>query len=254
LLVGVVFVVCWTRHRPSILDVDAMFQFSNFVLFVVVLFQQLAACFIAFTAIIYKQFGGVIQEALEDDGKRVLSDHNAAEDMIISSLNTSIENIKSQDTIVEDIAAVKAIKVETYKKLNEVGKIKPLYDFKAQIEKLVGLIGTEETVMREKAKSVLMAEATVAVKEAFVSNAELKKASLSAAIATLKGGGGGAKDPVQQAYLKYFAEKKKSAEKINPATEAKEARDAIILKLNSVAMNDGFYFKFDESGKPQMIA
>lgn len=211
------------------------------------------ACFIAFTTIIYKQFGGVIQEALEDDGKRVLAEHNAAEDQVISSLKQSIVNIKSQESLVDDIVAVKDLKAETYKKLNEVGKVKPLYDFKAQVEKLLSMISHEEAVMQEKAKTALMAEATDAVKASFAKNADLKKAALTSAISTLKGGKGGAKDPVQDAYLSFFADKKKAAEKIDAASETAASREAIIMKLNATAMNEGFYFQFDPSGKPKMV-
>lgn len=211
------------------------------------------ACFIAFTAIVYKQFGGVIQEALEADGKRVLAEHNAAEDQIISSLQTSINNIKSQETLADDVAAVKDLKAVTYQKLNEVGKVKPLYDFKAQMEKLLSMIATEEAAMQEKTKMVLMEEATVAVKKAFTEKEDLKKAALASAIATLKGEKGKAKDPVQGAYLSFFADKKKAAEKMDAAAEAEEARATIIGKLNATAMNEGFFFKFDETGKPKMV-
>lgn len=214
---------------------------------------QLAACFIAFTAIVYKQFGGVIQEALEEDGKRVLAEHNAAEDQVISSLQTSIQNIKEQETLVEDVAAIKELKGVTYNKLNEVGKVKPLYDFKAQMEKLLSMIASEEAAMQEKSKIAMMEEATVAVKQAFTANEDLKKAALQSAISSLKGGQGGGKDPVQQAYLSFFAEKKKAAEKIDAAAESKEARLAILSKLNATAMNEGFFFRFDETGKPKMV-
>ena len=215
--------------------------------------SQLMACFIAFTTIIYKQFGGVIQEALEADGKRVLAEHNAAEDQVISSLKQSIENIKAQESLVDDITAVKALKAETYAKLNKVGEVKPLYDFKAQVEKLLSMISHEEAVMQEKAKTSLMVEATAAVKKSFAENAELKKAALTSAIAALKGTKSGAKDPVQGAYLAFFAGKKKEAEKVDAAAEAAAAREAIVMKLNSTAMNEGFYFQFDSSGKPKMV-
>uniref|UniRef100_A0A7S3LAT6 ATP synthase subunit b n=1 Tax=Amphora coffeiformis TaxID=265554 RepID=A0A7S3LAT6_9STRA len=214
---------------------------------------QLMACFIAFTSIIYKQFGGVIQEALEADGKRVLAEHNAAEDQVISSLKVSIENIKSQESLADEITAVKALKAETYAKLNKVGEVKPLYDFKAQVEKLLSMISHEEAVMQEKGKTTLMAEATEAVKKSFAENADLKKAALTSAIAALKGTKSGTKDPVQSAYLAFFANKKKATAKVDAAAEAAAAREAIVMKLNSTAMNEGYYFQFDASGKPKMV-
>ena len=211
------------------------------------------ACFIAFTSIIYKQFGGVIQDALEADGKRVLAEHNAAEDQVISSLKQSIDNIKSQESLADEIVAVKELKAETYKKLNEVGKVKPLYDFKAQVEKLLSMISHEEAVMQDKAKNNLMTEATDAVQASFAANAELKKAALASAIASLKGTKSGIPDPVQGAYLAFFADKKKAAAKVDAAAEAAAAREAIVMKLNATAMNEGFYFQFDASGKPKMV-
>ena len=214
---------------------------------------QLAVCFIAFVAIIYKQFGGLIKEGLEADGKRILAQHNAAEDQVISSLQTSIENIKAQETVVEDITAFKELKAATYEKLNAVGKVKPLHDFKAQVEKLLSMIGHEEAALQEKAKVALMEEATVAVRKAFVGNDKMKQAALASAIASLKGAKSGAKDPVQEAYLQFFARKKKEAEKIDAAAETKVAREAIIAKLNATAMNEKFYFKFGPDGKPEMV-
>lgn len=184
----------------------------------------------------------------------MLAEHNAAEDQIISSLQESISNIKAQETLVGDLEAVKSLKAETYTKLNEVGKVKPLYDFKAQMEKLLSMISTEEAVMQEKAKVNLMKEATESVKKSFTQKVELKKAALSSAIATLKGGSATTADPVQVAYMSFFASKKKDAEKMDASQEAKEAREAILMKLNATAMNEGFYFQFDESGKPKMAA
>lgn len=182
-----------------------------------------------------------------------MADHNAAEDQVISALQESISNVKEQETLVEDISAIKELKAETYAKLNEVGKVKPLYEFKAQVEKLLSMISHEEAVMQDKAKISLMAEATEAVKASFSDNSELKKAALSSAIATLKGGQGGAKDPVQEAYLAYFADKKKAAASIDAKAESAAAREAIVMKLNATAMNEGFYFQFDPSGKPKMV-
>ena len=123
----------------------------------------------------------------------------------------------------------------------------------AQVEKLLSMISHEEAVMQDKAKITLMEEATDAVKASFSENAELKKAALTSAIATLKGTKGGTKDPVQQAYMAFFADKKKAAEKIDAAAEAAAAREAIITKLNATAKNEGFYFQFDADGKPKMV-
>lgn len=214
---------------------------------------QLAACFICFCGVVYKQFGGVIYEALEEDGKRVLAETNAAEDSVIRDLDTAIKDIESQAGIVEDLEGVKQLKIETYEKLNAVGKVKPSYNFKAQVEKLLTVIESEEASSQEKGKMALMEEATAAVTEAFATNKELKKQTLANAVAMLKGTKTGA-DPVKEAYLKFFADKKKAAESLNEADEAKESREAMIAKLNAVAKNDKFYFEFDGAGVPKMVA
>jgi len=214
---------------------------------------QLAACFICFCGVVYQQFGTVIFEALEEDGNKTLVEMNAAEDGVIDSLTSTIEEIESQAGIVEDIEAVKDLKIETYAKLNEVGKVKPLYNFKSQVEKLLAAIAAEESASQEKEKMALMEEATAAVSAEFSSSKVLQKKSLANAIAMLKGSKTG-DDPVKEAYLNFFADKKKAAEKINEAEEAKASREAMIAKLNSVAKNDKFYFEFDASGSPKMTA
>jgi hypothetical protein len=211
---------------------------------------QLAACMMAFSLIVYKQFGGVIYEALEQDGKRILAEHNAVEDEDIAALEFKINDVKAQSQIVQDAEDIKALKIQTYQKLNEVGKIKPQYEFKSQIEKLLSLMATEEANMTEKAKAALMLEATDAVKADFATSKELKKSSLQGAIATLKGAADKS-DPVKDAYLKFFRAKAKST--VDEKAEAAAAREQMITKLNAVARSEGFFFEFDASGKPKMI-
>lgn len=212
------------------------------------------ACFIAFVSIIYKQFGGTIYDALEEDGKKILQEHNKVEDEIIAMLQHKVDDIKMQSNVVQDAEAVKALKLETYEKLNAAGKIKPQYEFKAQVERLVSLMEQEEVNMKEKAKVALMEEATEAVKAEFATSKEMKKTSLVNAIATLKGGAAkGSSDPVKDAYLKFFQKKAAEAKGIDEKKETLAAREAMLTKLNAVAKNEGFFFEFDlATGKPKM--
>lgn len=157
-----------------------------------------------------------------------------------------------QSRVVQDAEDIKALKIQTYEKLNAAGKIKPQYEFKAQVEKLLQMMEAEELSMREKAKHDLMDEATAFVTAEFASSAELKKVSLANAIATLKGGKV-AGDPVKDAYLKFFQQKAADASKIDEKAETMEARQSVLTKLNSVAKNEGFYFEFGPDGKPKMV-
>jgi len=120
------------------------------------------------------------------------------------------------------------------------------------VERLLHMIEAEEISMREKAKHDLMEEATAAVTAEFSSSPELKKSSLSNAIAALKGGKG-AGDPVKDAYLKFFKGKAAAAAKIDEKAETKAARRAIVGKLNAAAKNEGFFFELGEDGKPRMV-
>jgi hypothetical protein len=213
---------------------------------------QLMACFMMFTAVVYKNFGGAIHDMLSEDGKQIMKEHNIAEDEIIQLLKDKVEDIKFQSRIVQDAEDVHALKLQTFEKLNAAGKIKPLYEFKAQMEKLLAVVEVEETNLREKAKQSLMEDATAAVSKAFGTSADLKKQSLANSIAILKGTKASA-DPVKAAYLKFFQDKAAASKNIDVAAEAKEAREIIVTKLNAVAGNDGFFFEFDNEGKPKMI-
>jgi Mitochondrial ATP synthase B chain precursor (ATP-synt_B) len=212
---------------------------------------QLAACFIAFTAIVYKQFGGVIQETLEADGKRIIEEHNKYEDQILSVLKTKRDEIVMMKDIVKDAQDVHALKEETYVKLNAAGKIKPQHEFKAQIERVLSMMVAEEAAVTEKSKVALMEEATMAVTKELMTNKKLQKQSLDNAIAQLKGTKPGA-DPVKETYLTFFKWKASEAAKADVAAEAAAARESMVKKLNAVAANEGFFFQFDTDGKPKM--
>lgn len=212
---------------------------------------QLAACFMAFTAIVYKQFGGAIFDKLEEDGKRLLSHHNALEDAIINDLQEKLHDVKLQELIVQDAEAVKALRLATYAKLNAAGKIKPTYEFKAQIERMLTMMETEEASMKEKAKQTLMELATVSVTASFSASKDLQKTSLVAAIAQLKGSANSA-DPVKSAYLKFFKEQAVAAASIDEKEELLVARTSMVSKLNAMASNEGYFFEFDAAtGQPK---
>ena len=213
---------------------------------------QLAACFIAFTMIIYQQFGGSIHEFLAADGKRMLKDHNAKESDIIQLLQEQLDDMKMQSQVVQDAQDVQAVREATYEKLNAAGQIKPQYDFKAQMEKLLGMLATEEAVMTEKAKQALMKDATEAVRVKFASSKNLQKSSLDLAIAQLEGNQGQG-DLVQTAFMDFFKNKAKEAATADEAAELAETRKTIVRKLNSVAMNENFFFRLDDDGKPKMV-
>lgn len=195
----------------------------------------------------------MIQETLEADGKRLLDEHNRVEDEVITMLQDKIRDIEFQSNVVQDAHDVKALKLATYEKLNAAGLIKPQYDFKNQVERIVHMIETEEVSMTEKAKIALMEEATINVLSQFKTSADLKKSSLANAIAALKGSKTAASDPVKTAYLKFFADKKAASAKVDEKAEIKAARDSLITKLNAVAKNEEFFFQFGPDGKPKMV-
>jgi hypothetical protein len=209
---------------------------------------------------LYKKFGNSISESLEENGKNVLAAQNVVEDEILVILNNKLEDMLLQEHVVQDAEAIFRLKEATYAKLTAAGHIRPQYEFKQQIEKVLAVLAAEEIAMKERRKQELMAMATASVTSAFATSDELKKNSLAVAIAQLKasGSGGGAKkkpvtsDPVKQAYVQFFKKMVKDSASVDAAAETVAARASIVTKLNAVAMNEGFFFKFDESGKPVM--
>jgi Mitochondrial ATP synthase B chain precursor (ATP-synt_B) len=211
---------------------------------------QLAACFIAFSMIVYKELGQTITQALSEDAIKTLKEQNAQEDRYIASLKVKHEELLLQDNIVQDNKDILALKYETYKRLNETGKVKPLHDFKGQIEKALSVIAVEEMNAKEKGKVVLMEEATAAVRNMLLTDKKIQKMSLDNAIAQLQGKSD-TPDVVKNAYLDFF--KSKKALKIDEKTEIAAARANIITRLNAIASTEGFMFKFGPDGKPTML-
>lgn len=214
---------------------------------------QLAACFVMFTALIYKNFGATFGAMLEEDGKRIIEDANKVEDSIMSMLKNKKEDLMMMENIVEDAKNIQTLKEETYVKLNAAGKIKPLHEFKAQMERVLNMIAVEEAAVVEKKKIALMEEATIAVTTELKTNKDLQKICLENAIAQLKGEKP-KEDPVKQTYLQFFQWKSAEAKKMDPSAETAETRASLLKKINATAANEKFFFQFDADGKPKMVA
>jgi Mitochondrial ATP synthase B chain precursor (ATP-synt_B) len=213
---------------------------------------QLAACMIMFTALVYKNFGATLGEMLEQDGKRIIEEANKTEDVILSTLKSKKEDLLLMQNIVQDAQDIHTLKEETYVKYNAAGKIKPLHEFKGQMERVLHMVATEEAAVTEKTKVALMEEATVAVTNELLTNKDLQKVSLDNAIAQLKGTKPGT-DPVKQTFLQFFQWKANEAKKVDAAAETLAAREALVKKINAIAANEKFFFHLAPDGTPKMV-
>eukprot|EP00533_Pseudo-nitzschia_delicatissima_P010549 CAMPEP_0116090184 /NCGR_PEP_ID=MMETSP0327-20121206/6819_1 /TAXON_ID=44447 /ORGANISM="Pseudo-nitzschia delicatissima, Strain B596" /LENGTH=317 /DNA_ID=CAMNT_0003581417 /DNA_START=505 /DNA_END=1458 /DNA_ORIENTATION=- len=215
----------------------------------------LASTFLGFCVVAYTQGGDMMATMFKDEAKDILKAQNDAEDKVIAKLEESVEYMKLTENIVEDYQAVYDLTEESYAKLNASGKIKPQHELKAQMEKMLVMVATEESNNYEKAKVAMMTDATAAVTAEFSSNKELKKAALTSAIAKLTGKDKGASsDPVRVEFVKYFKATGSSAKASDDGSEERAAREAMIAKMNAVAENDGMYFRFDpKTAKPVLL-
>lgn len=215
---------------------------------------QLAGVFVAFCIIFYQQGGEAVYNVLKADGDSILKEQNEVEDKVIAALEEKLAALKGGGDTVSNFEAINAIREQSYANLNAAGKVKPLHDFKAQVEKILNMIAVEETAVFEKSKTSLLTEATATVTAQFSTDKQLKKAALDAAIASIKGTKKSSADPVQAAFLSFFKDKKAAAAKADTAAEEAAERAALVAKLNSVAKNEGFLFEFDDKGMPKMTA
>jgi len=177
---------------------------------------------------------------------------NDAEEQVIAKMEENLEYMKLTENIVSDYQAAFDLTKRSYEKLNAAGKIKPQHQLKAQVEKVLSMIAIEEQSAFEKAKNAMMAEATEAVTSKFLTDDNLKKAALDSAMAQIAGKKAGT-DPVQAAFVDFFNQKTVAAKKADASMETKEARANIVAKMNAVAENESFYFRFDDSGKPKLV-
>jgi hypothetical protein len=208
---------------------------------------------VAFCVVAYTQGGAAIANGFKNEADAMLKIQNEAEEEVIAKMEENLEYMKLTENIVNDYQAAFELTKDSYEKLNAAGAIKPAHVLKAQVEKVLGMIATEEQSAYEKAKTAMMTEATEAVTAKFLSDDALKSAALESSLAKIAGKSSGS-DPVQAAFVKFFQEKTAAAKKADAAAETKEARAAMVAKMNAVAENEGFYFRFDESGKPKMMS
>lgn len=197
----------------------------------------------------------MVYNALDENAKTILKEQNEVEDKVIAALEEKLGFLKDNSNIVEYFEGIHAERAATYDRLNKAGAVKPQHDFKAQVERILGMIANEETSIAEKKKMALMEEATTSVTAAFSSEKALKKAALDAAIASIKGSEKKTgSDPVKAAFISFFKDKATAAAKSDDGSEDKAQRAAMVAKLNAVAKNEGFFFSFDESGAVKMKA
>lgn len=207
-----------------------------------------------FCVVVYTQAGEMIHKGLTDQADAMLAEQNELEDAVIECLEGLYTDIdKLSGNLVQDFEAISKTTEETYAKLNAAGAIKPQYDMKAQMERVLSMIEQEETNVKEKAKQTLMEEATASVSEQFLTSKEMQKAAMDLAIAKIKGGASSADDPVKGAFVKFFKEKAAAAGKADDSAEMKAQREAMVAKLNAIAKNEGFFFQFEADGTPKMV-
>lgn len=213
---------------------------------------QLAGVFITFCAIAYSQAGDMIHKGMVEQADKMLAEQNELEDALIESLeelHKDMEELSGNN--FADYEAINSLTTDTFAKLNAAGAIKPQYDFKAQVERTLNMIQQEEANVMEKAKVSLMEEATASVSAQFGSSKKLQKAALDLAIAKINGTAKAEDDPVKGAFVEFFQEKAASST-TEDAGELAAQREALVAKLNAVASNEGFFFKFDNDGQPKM--
>jgi len=216
---------------------------------------QLAAVFVAFCVAVYSQAGSAIHDALDERAKTLLKEHNEAEDKVIGALEQKLDFLKANQNMVNDFEAINEIRENSYKQLNAAGAIKPQHDLKAQMERIINMVASEEATVTEKTKQAIMEEATAVVTEQFSTDKALKKAALDNAIAQIKGSAeAGAIDPVSAAFSKFLKGKAEAAAASVDDSEEVAQKAALIAKMSAVAKSEGMFFNFDTSGKPVMNA
>jgi len=215
---------------------------------------QLAAVFIAFCVTVYTQAGDAIYNMLDEKSVTIMKEQNEVEEKVISALEDKLEFLKENANLVQYFEGIHQLRKESYDRLNAAGAIKPQHDFKAQVERLLGMIAAEEASVRDKKSKALLEEATQSVTDSFRTEKALKKAALDIAIANIKGTANDGTDPVKDAFVSFFQKKAKDLKKTDDGTEEKAARVDLVAKMNSVAKNEGFVFEFDDSGAVKMRA
>eukprot|EP01083_Nonionella_stella_P000248 754_1 len=216
---------------------------------------QLAAVFLAFCVTFYTQGGDAVYKALDTKAVNLLKEHNEAEDKVIESLEQKLVFLKANQNMVNDFEAINEIRENSYKQLNAAGAIKPQHDLKAQMERIINMVASEEATVTEKTKQAIMEEATAVVTEQFSTDKGLKKAALDNAIAQIKGSAeAGAADPVSAAFSKFLTAKAAAAAASSDDSEEVAQKAALIAKMSAVAKSEKMFFDFDASGKPVMNA
>jgi F0F1-type ATP synthase membrane subunit b/b' len=202
---------------------------------------QILGCFCLFTGSIYSLFGDAIGAHFDEDGKAIMAEHNAIEDVNIAAVDSVKETHAIRATVAEDVAAI----AEASKALmHEIATAKTLqlkHDVRADFVRKLDYIGAQENALRESLQTSVVEAASESVRAQFVEGGDKMRADAFKAAMDALAGNPAPTDAVADAYtsfLKGFGERLAAAKDqefdlpANIVAEIQDDMDALLRREN----------------------
>lgn len=163
---------------------------------------QILGCFCLFTGSIYSLFGDAIGEHFDEDGKAIMAEANALEDINIAAVDAVKEAHATRATVAADVAAIGEASKELMVEIAAAKTLQLKHDVRADFVRKLDYIVSQENALRESLQTSVTAAATASVKASV--DDKMRADAFAAAMDALAGKPTG-KDAVADAYTNFLS-------------------------------------------------
>lgn len=163
---------------------------------------QILGCFCLFTGSIYSLFGDAIGAHFDEDGKAIMAEANALEDINIAAVDAVKEAHATRATVGADVAAIGEASKELMVEIAAAKTLQLKHEVRADFVRKLDYIVSQENALRESLQTSVTAAATASVKASV--DEKMRADAFAAAMDALAGKPAG-KDAVADAYTSFIS-------------------------------------------------
>jgi F0F1-type ATP synthase membrane subunit b/b' len=163
---------------------------------------QILGCFCLFTGSIYSLFGDAIGAHFDEDGKAIMAEANALEDINIAAVDAVKEAHATRATVGADVTAIGEASKELMLEIAAAKTLQLKHDVRADFVRKLDYIVSQENALRESLQTSVTAAASASVKASV--DDKMRADAFAAAMDALAGKPAG-KDSVADAYTSFIS-------------------------------------------------
>jgi len=166
---------------------------------------QILGCFCLFTGSIYSLFGDAIGAHFDEDGKAIMAEANALEDINIAAVDAVKEAHAIRATVAADVGAIGEASKELMAEIAVAKTAQLKHDVRADFVRKLDFIVSQENALRESMQASVTEAATASVRAQFLEGGDKMRAGAFAAAMDALAGKQASSDAVSDSYTAFLS-------------------------------------------------